>query len=122
MQEGLDGTGPSISHAVLYYIRNKAAVEIDGNDFNPEAFDGCLKGLLGWGAGIVEKRILDHLYQKLDVHTKIESGFAFAEELEKVRNLFGSSEVPVEKVDVESENSHRSTRKALLVNSKGKTL
>lgn len=122
VQEGLDGTGPSITDAVLFYMQKKAALELDGNDFDPETFDGCLKGLLGWGAGIVEKRILERLYQKLEIRTRIKSGFVFAKEVEKARKLLGSSEALIDETASELENVRRSTRKSMLVKSQGQTL
>jgi len=91
VHEGLDSIGPSITDAVLYYMKKKAAIQLDNRDLDPEIFDGCLKGLFGWGAEIVEKRILECLYLKLAVRTKIERGFVFADEVKKARKLLGSS-------------------------------
>jgi len=91
VHEGLDSIGPSITDAVLYYMKKKAAIQLDRHDLDPEIFDGCLRGLFGWGAEIVEKRILECLYLKLEVRTKIERGFVFADEVKKARRLLGSS-------------------------------
>jgi hypothetical protein len=90
VHEGLDSIGPSIADAVLFYMKKKAAIQPDRHDLDPEVFDGCLKGLFGWGAEIVEKRILECLYLKLEVRIKIERGFVFADEVKKARKLLGS--------------------------------
>ena len=91
VQEGLDSIGPSITEAVLFYMKKKAAIQLDNHNLDPETFDVCLKGLFGWGAEIVEKRILECLYLKLEVRIKIERGFVFADEVKKARKLSGSS-------------------------------
>ena len=90
VHEGLDSIGPSITDAVLFYMKKKAAIQFDSHDIDPEVFDGCLKGLFGWGAEIVEKKILECLYLKLEVRTKIDRGFVFADEVKKARKLLGS--------------------------------
>ena len=90
VHEGLDSIGPSIADAVLFYMKKKAAIQPDRHDLDPEIFDGCLKGLFGWGAEIVEKRILECLYLKLEVRIKIERGFVFADEVKKAQKLSGS--------------------------------
>jgi len=90
VQEGLDSIGPSIADAVLFYLKKKAAIQPNCPDLDPEVFDCCLKGLFGWGAEIVEKRILECLYLKLEVRIKIDRGFVFANEVRKARKLLGS--------------------------------
>ena len=90
VHEGLDSIGPSIADAVLFYMKKKAAIQLDHHDLDPEVFDCCLKGLFGWGAEIVEKRILECLYLKLEVRIKISGGFVFADEVKKARKLLGS--------------------------------
>lgn len=90
VHEGLDSIGPSIADAVLFYMKKKAAIQPDSHDLKPEVFDGCLKGLFGWGAEIVEKRILECLYLKLEVRIKIDRGFVFADEVKKAQKLLGS--------------------------------
>ena len=90
VHEGLDSIGPSIADAVLFYLKKKAAIQPNCHDLDPEVFDCCLKGLFGWGAEIVEKRILECLYLKLEVRIKIDRGFVFANEVKKARKLLGS--------------------------------
>ena len=91
VEEGLDSIGPSITDAVLFYMKKKAAIQLDNHNLDPEIFDGCLRGLFGWGAEIVEKRILECLYLKFEVRIKIERGFVFADEVKKARKLLNSS-------------------------------
>jgi hypothetical protein len=90
VHEGLDSIGPSIADAVLFYMKKKAAIQPERHDLDPEVFDCCLKGLFGWGAEIVEKRILECLYLKLEVRIKIDRGFVFADEVKKAQKLLGS--------------------------------
>jgi len=90
VHEGLDSIGPSITDAVLFYMKKKAAIQLDSHDIDPEVFDGCLKGLFGWGAEIVEKKILECLYLRLEVRIKIARGFIFADEVKKAKKLIGS--------------------------------
>jgi len=122
VREGLDSIGPSITDAVLFYMKKKAAIQLDRHDLDPDIFDGCLKGLFGWGAEIVEKKILECLYLKLEVRIKIESGFVFADEVKKARKLLDSSDLLIAEPTSELENNRKSTRKALLINNKGQTL
>jgi hypothetical protein len=91
VQEGLESIGPSIADAVLFYVKTKASIQLDDHNLDPEVFDNCLKGLFGWGAEIVEKRILECLYLKLEVRIKIEGRFVFADEVKKARKFLGSS-------------------------------
>lgn len=90
VQEGLDSIGPSITDAVLFYMKKKAAIQLDSQNLDLESFDVCLRGLFGWGAEIVEKRILECLYLKLEVRTKIQRGFVFADEVKKAQKLLDS--------------------------------
>jgi len=121
VQEGLNSIGPSITDAVLFYMKKKAAIQLDRHDLDPEIFDGCLRGIFGWGAEIVEKKILECLYLKLEVQIKIESGFVFADEVKRARRLLDSSDLLIAEPTSELENNRKSTRKALLVNNKGQT-
>jgi hypothetical protein len=122
VHEGLDSIGPSITDAVLFYMKKKAAIQLDRHDLDPVVFDGCLKGLFGWGAEIVEKKILECLYLKLEVRIKIGSGFVFADEVKKARKFLDSSDLLIAQPAGEPENNRKSTRKPLLVNNKGQTL
>lgn len=102
-------------------MKKKAAIQLDRHDLDPEIFDGCLRGIFGWGAEIVEKKILECLYLKLEVRLKITSGFVFADEVKKAQKLLDSSELSIAEPCSELENGRKSARKALLVNNKGQT-
>jgi len=118
VQEGLNSIGPSISDAVLFYIQKKAGIQPDQCDVSPEVFDDCLKAIFGWGAEIVEKKILECLYLKLEVQIKIKSGFVFIDEVKRAQKLLDSSDLPIGEPSDAMENGHKSARKALTVNNK----
>jgi len=106
---------------MLFYIRKKAGVQPDQCDLNPEVYDACLKAIFGWGAEIVEKKILECLYLKLEVHLKIKSGFVFIDEVKRAQKLLDSSGMSVRVSSGRMGNGRRLARKALIVNSKGQT-
>jgi len=119
VQEGLNSIGPSISDAVLFYIEKKAAIQLDQCDLDPKVFDDCLKAIFGWGAEILEKKILECLYLKLEVQLKIKSGFVFTDEVKKAQKLLDSSDLSIAEPSGELEKVRKSGRKALLVSNKG---
>lgn len=90
MQEGLNSIGPAISDAVFLYVKKKTAIEPDSCAVEPRVFDNCLRELFGCGAEIVEKKILESLYLKLEVQVKISGGFTYAEEVKKAQKLLDS--------------------------------
>lgn len=75
---------------MLFYVQKKAG-QLDQCDLDPEVYDDCFKSIFGWGAEIVEKKILECLYLKLEVRLKIKSGFVFIDEVKKAQKLLGSS-------------------------------
>lgn len=96
VQEGLNSIGPSISEAVLFYIQKKAGVQSHQCDLDPEIYDDCLKAIFGWGAEIVEKKILERLCLKLEVQLQIKSGFVFIDEVKRAQKLADSSDLPTD--------------------------
>jgi len=118
VQEGLDSIGPSISDAMLFYIQKKAGVQLDQYDLDPEVFDDCLKAIFGWGAEIVEKKILECLYLKLEVKIKVKTGFVFIDEVKRARKLLDSSDLPIGESSGGMRNGGKSARKALTVSSR----
>ena len=95
VQEGLDSISPSCTDSVLFYIREQTSIRADGTSIDPEAFDDCLKKIFGCGAKVIEKKILERLYSKLEAPQKIDSGFKFVEEVERAQRLLGSNGVLV---------------------------
>lgn len=93
VQEGLDSIGPSISDAVLFHLQRSDAIRVDQHFIDPEAFDDGLKKIFGYGAKVIEKRILEVLYLKLEAPRKIRDDFRFSEEVKKAQKLRGSTEM-----------------------------
>jgi len=93
VQEGLDSIGPSISDAVLFHLQRIEAISSNRSLLDPEAFDDGLNRLFGYGAKIIEKRILEVLYGKLEAPRKIQGDFRFPEEVKKAQKLLSSTEM-----------------------------
>ncbi len=122
VQEGLDRIGPSISEAVIFYMQKKAAIQIDNHEVDPEVLDDCMKGIFGWGAAIVERKILECLYMKLQIRIKIKSSFAFADEVKKAQKLSDSPDLQMAEPLQETTEAPTTTRKVLTVNDKAEAL
>jgi len=90
VQEGLNSIGPSISDAVFFYVQKKTSIRVDYHALDPHAFDSCLKEIFWCGAEIIEKRVLECLYAKLESPMKFTSGFTFVEEVRKAERLLDS--------------------------------
>ena len=93
VQEGLDSIGPSISEAVLFHLQRTSAIRSDRHFVDPEAFEDGLKNIFGYGAKVIEKRILEVLYVKLEAPRKIGGDFRFSEEVKKAQKLVSSTEI-----------------------------
>jgi len=106
VQEGLDSIGPSISDAVLFHLQRTDAISSNPPLVDPEAFDDGLNKIFGYGAKIIEKRILEVLYEKLEAPRKIQGDFRFPEEVRQAQKLLGSLEMlPAEDL----QQNHRET-------------
>lgn len=92
MQEGLNSISPSVSDVVLFYLRRNAVVMPEEHVIDPEAFDDGLKNIFGCGAMIIERIILQLLYEKLDNPREICGDFKFAEEVKKARKLLNTND------------------------------
>jgi len=97
VQEGLDSIGPSISDAILFHLQRTNAICSNPSLIDPEAFDDGLKRIFGYGAKLIEKRILEVLYEKLEAPQKIMGDFRFPEEVKKAQKLLGSTEILITK-------------------------
>jgi len=91
IQEGLNSIGPSISDIVLFYLRRNNSIRSDQPSIDPEAFDDGLKEIFGFGAKVIERRILEVLYVKLDVNIQLGEDFEFTEEVRKAHKLLNAS-------------------------------
>ena len=92
VQEGLSSISPSISSAVFFYLKKNASIQSDQYIDDPEAFEEGLRKLFGFGAKVIEKRILEVLYVKLDAPQKIEDSFKFIDEVRKAQLLLDSND------------------------------
>ena len=108
VREGLDSIGPSISDAVLFHLQRTEAVCFDRYFVDIEAFDDGLKKIFGYGAQVIEKRILEVLYVKLEAPRKIGGCFRFPEEVKKAQKLAGPTGIPTPK------NLHRNRAEAVV--------
>ena len=95
VQEGLSSVSPSISELVFCYLQKNASVQSNQHAVEPEVFEKCLKSIFGFGAKVIEKRILEALYVKLEVQRKIVDDFKFAEEVKNAQKLSKSAELEV---------------------------
>jgi len=95
VQEGLNSISPAVSDVVLFHLQKQASIRIDEHVIDPEAFDDGLQKIFGCGAKVIEKKILERLYLKLETPQKIKCDFKFAEEVKKAQKLLGSNGVIV---------------------------
>ena len=95
VQEGLSSIGSSIPSVVLFYLKKKGSIQSNHYIDDPEAFDEGLKKIFGFGTKIIEKKILEVLYIKLEVPRKIENDFNFAAEVKKAQRLLDSTDLVV---------------------------
>ncbi len=91
IQEGLDSIGPSISDIVLFHLQRNDSIRFDQPSVDPEAFDDSLKKIFGFGAKVIERRILEVLYVKLDVNIQLSEDFEFSDEVRKAHKLLHAS-------------------------------
>jgi hypothetical protein len=101
VQEGLDSMGPCISDAVLIHLQKVDAVRFHQQSIDAEAFDDGLKKIFGYGAKLIEKRILELLYRKLETPRKIRDDFTFSEEVKKAQELRSSTAMMVANTHLE---------------------
>lgn len=93
VHEGLNSISPSVSTIVFFYLKKSASVRFDESVVEPEALEEGLEKIFGVGAKVIEKKILEVLYVKLEVPLKIEDDFEFAEEVRNVQKLLESDEL-----------------------------
>lgn len=87
--------GPCISDAVLVHLQKVDAIHFHRESIDTEAFDVGLKKIFGYGAILIEKRILELLYRKLETPWKIGDDFTFSEEVKKAQKLRRSTAIVV---------------------------
>ena len=90
VHEGLSSISPSIPPVVLFYLKKDGSIQSDCLIDDLEAFEGGLKKIFGFGAKVIEKKILEVLYTKLEVTMEIKGDFKFAEEVKNAQKLLDS--------------------------------
>ncbi len=87
----MNSIGPSISDIVLFHLQRSNSIRFDQPSVDPEAFDDGLKKIFGFGARVIERRILEVLYMKLDVNMQVSDDFEFIEEVRKAHKLLNAA-------------------------------
>jgi len=75
---------------VFFYLKKDGSIQSDCLIDDLEAFEGGLKKIFGFGAKVIEKKILEVLYIKLEVTMEIKDDFKFAEEVKNAQKLLDS--------------------------------
>lgn len=95
VHEGLSSISPSIPPVVFFYLQKNASIRSDQYIDDPQAFDEGLEKIFGFGAKVIEKKILEVLYSKIEIPLKIEGDFNFAEEVKNIQRLLNSKDLMV---------------------------
>jgi hypothetical protein len=94
-QEGLKSISPSVPSVVIFYLKRNKSIRSNECIDDPEAFEEGLKKIFGFGAKVIEKKILEILYVKLELPRKIENDFKFSEEVKKAQTLLDHSDLEI---------------------------
>jgi len=97
--EGMNFIGNSVPPAIIPYLEKNGSVAPNGVINNFEAFDRDLKKIFGFGAKIIEKKILEILCAKLQISHKVGNDFDFDEVVKDIKRKFHSTEVQVALTD-----------------------
>lgn len=95
VHEGLNSIGSTVLSAILPYLKKDGSIGKEGVVNDPEIFDESLTRIFGFGAKVIEKKILEILYIKLQIDEKVESGFNFPEEIRNVQKMISSTKLRV---------------------------
>jgi len=101
--EGLRSIGTSIPNAIIPYLQKDGAIGPGQVVNNPETFDESLRKIFGFGANVIEKKILEVLYEKLQINREVGDRFSFPQEVRNVQKKLPSLKVealPLETVNV----------------------
>jgi hypothetical protein len=88
--EGLNSISPTIHFVTIFYLSKYKAIPSNEYIDNPEAIDQGLREIFGFGAKVIEKKILEFLYTKLEVPQIVRDDFVFSEEVKRAKKLAGS--------------------------------
>jgi hypothetical protein len=87
VHEGLSSICPSIPSVVFFCLRKDGSIQSDNMVRDPGAFEESLNKIFGFGAKIIEKKILEVLYIKLQAPKEIRGSFKFIEEVKNAQKL-----------------------------------
>lgn len=93
--EGLNSIGASIPPAILSYLEKDGSIGPGRVINDPKAFDEGLKRIFGFGAKVIEKKILEILYEKLRIQEEVQDRFNFSEEIQNVQKILPSVKMHV---------------------------
>lgn len=90
VNEGLESIFDIAASSVLFFLEKNGSIKSRSNIENPEILAEGLESIFGFGAKIVEKKILEILRMKLQLPEPKETqyDFEFAKEIEKVIELY----------------------------------
>ncbi|MDH5483299.1 MAG: hypothetical protein OEY22_10575 [Candidatus Bathyarchaeota archaeon] len=91
--EGLNVIGNSVPMAIFPHLEKSGSIGPGNVISDPKAFGDSLRKIFGFGSKIIEKQILEILYEKLQISRKLDNSFSFDEEIENVKKIFRSTEV-----------------------------
>lgn len=95
VREGLSSICTSIPFVILPCLEKDGSIGPGGVVNDPKIFDESLKKIFGFGAKVIEKRILEVLYIKLQIDRKVGSSFSFSEEIKNVQKMLPPTELRV---------------------------
>lgn len=98
VNEGLSSISPSIPPVVFFYLKKDGSIQPDCLIEDLEAFEGGLRKIFGFGAKVIEKKILEVLYMKLQIQKEIKDDFKFAEEVKSAQKLLDSNGLVTEQI------------------------
>ncbi len=89
LREGLSSVCGSAGSAVIFFLENNGSIKSKTKIGSVESFSEGLESIFGFGSKVIEKRILEVLYLKLQLSGKREapSDFDFVTEVEKAFKL-----------------------------------
>lgn len=89
VNEGLSSICGSAGSAVVFFLENSGSIKSKSEIEDLDGLSEGLESIFGFGSKVIEKRILDVLYLKLQLPKKNEvpSDFEFVKEVKKVFKL-----------------------------------
>lgn len=97
LHESLNSISPYIPSVVYFYLEKNGSIKSDRHIKDPEAFEESLKEIFGFGAKVIEKKILESLYVKLQAPRKIKDDFKFSEELKNAQKLLDTVKLAIKR-------------------------